>query len=103
MPIILIFALIASIHFARLARAKGASVPKARIFPWLAAFATLAGGYLFVHLADFGLRALHASGNVRGFFAWAANAFFILAYLAVITRAKRGLQALPDPPQAAEP
>jgi len=98
MPIILLFALIASILFARLARAKGADVFNARIFPWLAALATLAGGYLFVHLADFGLRSLHASGNVRGFFAWAANAFFILAYLAVISRAKRGLQALPDRP-----
>ena len=98
MPIILLIALIASILFARLARAKGANVLKARVFPWLAALATLAGGYLFVHLADFGLRSLHASGNLRGFFAWVANAFFILAYLSVIFRAKRGLQALPDRP-----
>ena len=98
MLLILIFALIASIQFARTARAKGCDVRKPRLFPWIAALVALAGGFLFIHLADFLLRTLHASDHVRGFFSWAANFFFILAYLAVIGRAWKSLLALPDRP-----
>ncbi|HEY8991432.1 MAG TPA: hypothetical protein VIM46_05620 [Luteolibacter sp.] len=98
MLVILIFALIASIRFSRVAGEKGCDRRKAKRYPWITAAVVLAVGLAFTLSADLALRALHAGGNVRGGFSWAANLFFLAAYLAVIARAWKSLRALPDRP-----
>lgn len=93
---VILLSIIASVMFRQKARQKGCDLKKPTVYPLIAGVVAVIACLLVLLASNLVCELTHVRSNVQYVAGWVINLFFTAIYLAVISRAWKTLNALPD-------
>jgi len=93
---VILLSIIATVMFRQKARRKGCDLKKPTLYPLVAGLIAIVGCLIVLLVSNLVCELTHIGSKVQYVAGWVINFFFAAIYLAVISRAWKSLDALPD-------